>query len=86
MSYRDDCFIVSQGFWVSKLILTIATRVTLKYDLEILAQVMVYVTFAISRHLYVSYRNDFFVLSGFHVKVFILTIAACVTITCDLET
>ena len=28
----------------------------------------------------------FFVLSGFQVKEFILTIATCVTITCDLET
>ena len=47
---------------------------------------MVYVTFVISGHLYVSYRNDFFVLSGFQIKDFTLTIATCVTIMSDLET
>ena len=52
-------FFVSWGFWVREFILTIATRVTLTYDLETQGHVMVYVTFVISGHLYVSYRNDF---------------------------
>ena len=65
---------------------SIATRVTLAYDLETQGHVMVYVKFVIFRHLYVSYRNEFFVFSGLQVKEFILTIAICVTITCDLGT
>ena len=52
-------FFVLQRFWVREFILTIATRVTFTYDLETQGHVMVYVTFVISGHLYVSYRNDF---------------------------
>ena len=52
-------FFVSWGFWVRKFILTIATRVTLTYDLETQGHVMVLVTFVISGHLYVFHRNDF---------------------------
>ena len=55
---RND-FFVSWGFSVREFILTIATRVTLTYDLETQGHVMVYVTFVISGHLYVSYCTDF---------------------------
>ena len=50
---------VSYGFWVREFILTIATYVTLTYDLETQGHVMVYVTFVIPGHLYVPYHNDF---------------------------
>ena len=79
LCYRKDFFFVLQRFWVREFILIIATRVTFTYDLETEGHVIVYVTFVISGHLYVSYRNDFFVLSGFQIKEFILTIATCVT-------
>ena len=52
-------FLVLQRFWVREFILTIVTCVPFTYDLETQGHVMVYVTFVISGHLYVSYRNDF---------------------------
>ena len=68
-------FFCFSRFWVREFILTIATRVTLTYAFETQGHVMVYVTFVISGHLYVSYRNEFLFLSDFQVKEFILTIA-----------
>ena len=46
---------------------------------------MVYVTYVISACICPT-AMIFFVLSGFQVKEFILTIATSMTITCDLET
>ena len=70
-------FLFRKVFGSDEFILTIVNCVTLTYDFETQGHLMVYVTFVISGQLYVSYHNDFFVLSGFHIKKFILTIATC---------
>ena len=87
MNWIDHFTSLSDGIKVKRYILTIAVCVTVTRDLETESHVLVYVTNVIFACInFVLPQWLFLVLSGFHVKEFILTIAPCVTITCDLET